>query len=179
MYSCTLYTNKSYHRFGHKQSAKCSFCPFPIQTLLHLTVDCPEVSAFRDRVAARWQGEPMTTNRWVLGHEAAPNPLERAKDYIAREVLMYVHRANWEESPLSLDGVRGALRAQQTLEYAIAEKNDRLITHLRKWDAIKPLSGMQLSLYLTSTRPTLDSPSTPFSLHIPRQYEHSADPPPY
>jgi len=139
LYSCTLYSNKSYCRFGHKQSAKCSFCPAPTQTLLHLLIDCPEVVAFRDRIAARWPGEAMTPNRWVMGHEDVPNPLEKAKDFIAREAMMYIHRANWEETPLSLNGVRGALRAIQKLEYAIAEKNDRLITHLRKWDVITPL----------------------------------------
>jgi len=139
LYSCTLYTNKSYHRFGHKPEPKCSFCPESCQTLLHLVANCPEVLAFRDRVAARWPGDLMSPSRWYAGSEDSLSATERAKDFIAREITMYVHRANWEEAPLSLDAFKNILRAQQKIEYTIAEKNDRLMIHLRKWDAVKNL----------------------------------------
>jgi len=139
VYSGTLYTNKSYHRFGYKESPKCSFCPESPQSLLHLLCLCPEVGSFRDRIAIRWtEGEPMTTKRWLLGSEYS-NKTENAKNFIARELLLYIHSANWANEPLSVSAFKGILRASQKIEYSIADKNNRLEPHLIKWEAITPL----------------------------------------
>ena len=63
------YANKDYHRFGHLESSKCTFCDEVTQTRDHLFLDCLKVSKFWDHLAQDMRRGPFSRKEKVCGNE--------------------------------------------------------------------------------------------------------------
>ena len=120
------YTNKNYHTFGVKQSAECSFCHHSPQTWVHLYLECPEVLAFREWIAAaKWGLSKSLTNReLILG------PNDRALAMLTLEMNYFIHRSNYWENDLSYEAFAAQVRNVEAVARATSSDSTK---HAAKW----------------------------------------------
>ena len=57
-----IYTNKDYHRFGHIESTKCTFCEQENQDYDHLFFQCRKVKELKEKVADNIAKKGSQTN---------------------------------------------------------------------------------------------------------------------
>ena len=124
------YTNKAYKRFGHKEDAKCSFCPEPQQGFKHLFIECEEVKRFQNQLGTKW-GVNITRSQWFTSRHQHPEIA-----FLIREALIYIQKRNWEGQPLVTHQLEARVRNMEKTEATIAEKNHNLFDHLVTWEAI-------------------------------------------
>ena len=133
------YYNKAYHRLGHKNSAKCTFCPEKEQDFIHLYIKCPEVKRFRSRLSENWPGEKMDVKRWFLGASITDDILEKSKNIIAKEANHYIFKMNWANKDLSFDAFKNWLKSDEEPEEALAMRINKVFDHHLKWSQIQLL----------------------------------------
>ena len=131
------FTNKDYHRFGHKDSSSCHYCEEEEQDFKHLFEDCDEVNELRDRLAINWDIKP-SKKEWLFGINNS-GKYEKAVSFIAIELCHYVHSTNWKGELLSLNKYKGQIRATENIERRIAMKKLKMHTHEEKWAPILEL----------------------------------------
>ena len=73
----------------------------------------------------------------VLGLGTEDEEMNKVNTFLILECNYYIYINNWEDKPIDLQGLRSQLHAVETVEYQIAQKNDKMQKHLEKWDAIK------------------------------------------
>jgi len=132
-----LGTNKSFYEVGYKNSPKCTYCLEEVQTFYHLFNECEEVNCFKDIVTTKILNKQNMTNKdWLFGAIQNETLQDRANIFIATETLRYIYKRNWKHEPLSLDQLKAIIRQEEKLEHAIAEKNNKTLKHLQKWEHI-------------------------------------------
>ena len=67
---------------------------------------------------------------WYIG------PENKAGAFIAREMLCYIQRKNWEGKSISLENFKGILIAKEKVEADIATRRHKLFDHLELWEDI-------------------------------------------
>ena len=75
----------------------------------------------------------------VLGLGTDDEEMNKVNTFLTLECNYYIYINNWEDKPIDLPGLRSQLHAVETVEYQIAQKNDKIQKHLEKWDAIKAM----------------------------------------
>ena len=81
----------------------------------------------------------MTKKRWFLGCSSTNNDLERAKDYIAKEINHYTFQANWAGDELSPIALKNRILAEEEIEEALASLMDKTFDFYVKWENLKQL----------------------------------------
>jgi len=132
LFSTGLYTNHDYHRFGHLDSPACQLCDHCDQTFLHLFLECEEVNSLKDRLTAQWD-TPIGEADW-LGRERPD--MDRGKHFLALELTLYIHRANWARERPSIQAFKARVRGMEKIEKTIAIKRGKTATHEAKWASI-------------------------------------------
>lgn len=122
------YANKDYHRFGFRDTAKCSFCDEDTQNKKHLFLECTQVKEFWDELAQSMWRTSFSDQEKTLGNGQ--------NDFIIFFTTQYIHRKNYYTEPLNLKELKGSMTATRRVELAIAEKRGKTHSHNRKWDAI-------------------------------------------
>ena len=128
-----LYYNKDFHRFGFKESPKCSFCDEPNQSLEHLLATCQKVIEFREKIEQKILKQQVGQ---AGGIEHLLGPEEKTQSFIILEGNRYIYSRNHAGEELKINGFKAYLKSTQEVEEAIAKENDRLTKHLKKWDPI-------------------------------------------
>ena len=136
MYAGISYTNKAYHRFGHKDSAKCTYCHEEKQDFTHLFLKCRGVRLFRESLQNDWQ-EELTTKEWFFGTES------KDLSYLIRESNIYLHMNNWKGKSLNKVQLYTYICENEKMEAAIAEKRNKLGEHIEKWQGRFALMQIQ------------------------------------
>ena len=126
MYAGITYTNKAYHRFGHKASAKCTYCQEEKQDFAHLFLECSGVEGFREELQREWQ-QVLTKKDWFFGTNSDD------LSYLNRESNNYLQVTNWKGKNLSKVQLYIQICENEKIEAAIAEKRNKLGEHIEKW----------------------------------------------
>ena len=134
-----IYSNKAYHRMGHKSSSNCTFCNEEEQTFIHTYLECPEVEVFRRNLSKDWQGETMSKKRWFLGVSDTSEVLEKCKNIIAKEANHFIFKANFAGDKLSTEAFKKWLKSDEDPEEALAFRVNKVFDHHLKWSNIQLL----------------------------------------
>ena len=126
-----LYGNKDYHRFGHKDSARCGWCLLDRQDSFHTLWDCPATKAFRRRLAGLKLNWNFSKKQALLGTSIL------SETYIALCINIYIYRSNYYNKILSIGGFRAELANNREVERAIAVKKGKLRQHNKKWSPLE------------------------------------------
>ena len=121
------YANKDYHRFGHRESPKCSFCDEQRQTRDHLFRKCEKVNEFWETVEQEVTREVINERHRLLGSG------DVGLDYITFHAAQYIHRKNFHKEKLSILEFKGLIRKHKTIEEEIARSRGSLKKHNIKW----------------------------------------------
>jgi len=135
-------TNNIFCIAGVKDSAKCIYCEEEDQTYFHLFKDCPMTEEIRKAVETLWfNGIELSTQEWFTGSALSESKDEKARGYIAMELNCFLYRCNWKDKWPTLKHFRAVLMEQERVEQAIASRNDKIMLHLSKWDAVRKWMG--------------------------------------
>ena len=137
--SGVTYTNRAYVRMGRKKSSKCTFCEEPKQDFIHAFLQCSRVTKLRENISRNWQGESMPGKRWVLGSSLYSEPLEQAKDFIARQLNHHIFKSNWAETEINEVAFTNMVLSQEEVELALAARLGRSYDIQLKWEYVKIL----------------------------------------
>ena len=137
MYAGITYTNKSYHRFGHKDSPQCTFCKEEKQTFTHLFLDCPGVEKFRKDLQRDWQ-KSLTKKDWFFGTDCDDLA------YMIRESNLYLQAVNWKGKTLSKAQLYAQVCENEKIEASIATKRNKISEHVMKWQGRFTLMQLQI-----------------------------------
>jgi hypothetical protein len=125
------YTNKDYHRFGFRESAKCAFCDEPRQNFKHLFFECNAVKELWDAVESRnIIPERATLDNKIFG------TLDIPTNYIIFHLHRFVHRQNFHDEKLNHLHFLGEMRKCKRVEKEIAIKRNALRKYEVKWASI-------------------------------------------
>ena len=81
----------------------------------------------------------MTEKRWFLGTSDSCDLLERSKDYIAKEINLYVFQTNWAGNDLFLTALRNKIYSEEEVEEAAASEMNTIFDFHVKWEYLKQL----------------------------------------
>ena len=137
--SGVTYTNKAYVRMGRKSSSDCTFCGQPKQSFIHTFVLCQKVKDLREKLSKNWDGMEMSEKRWFLGSGNYNEPTEIAKDFIARQLNLYVFKSNWAEKQLNEIAFANIVKEQEEAEIAYADRVNLKYDAQLKWEHVKEL----------------------------------------
>ena len=127
LYAAISYTNKSYYRFGHKESPKCTFCEEPKQDFIHLFITCPAVIKFREELEGVWK-EKLTGKEWFFGNA------HNSQSFLIRESNLFIHANNWAGKTLNLHEFKAYISAKEKIEAEIAKKRNKVCDHINIWE---------------------------------------------
>ena len=133
VYAGVKYANTAYARFGHIASPECTFCRNERQNLVHLLVLCPSVIALQNQISNNWN-QQQSKKDWFFGNQE-----DRHTAFVQREMLVYIHKRNWQKKSLNKYDFKNFLLAQEAVEAEIAKKRNNLFDHLEKWATIESL----------------------------------------
>ncbi len=135
IYNGLLYGNHDLFKFGFKNSRMCEMCMEEDQTTDHLLFECPKVKDLRLLLYNKLQIHPTRVEeRYGTGNYSI--------DYILLHLNKYVYQCKYlEHSPVFLM-FKAVLKSEKETECAIAEKNERIVIHLKKWTKIECLMNI-------------------------------------
>ncbi len=134
------YNNKDFHRFGYRESDECTFCREPSQTNYHLFWECHKSNNFWGHLNLRLKKGTISEREVFLGdNEETDIPNREAKNKIIIMANSYIYQSNHRNEHLSWEGFWQAAQYQKRLEEAVADKQNKLETHLSRWEGIESL----------------------------------------
>ena len=128
-----LYANKHYKAMGVKESAKCSFCDEESQTLKHLFIECQVVKNLFACFERKYTAQTISNLEKIIGLdlEIQRSKLEMKKLGILRQMIYSCnHKGEVPRWEMYVDQVEKVY----TYEYAIADRNGRVLQHLKVWE---------------------------------------------
>ena len=135
-------TNIEFCGVGIKDSPKCTYCDCKKQDYKHLFVDCPATIELRDAVEQYWfKGAHLSLKEWMLGIAMATTSEEKARGYIAMELNHLIYQVNHKGQLPSLKHLKNRLNMQRKIEEEIANRHNKMMAHLTKWDEVKKWMG--------------------------------------
>ena len=135
-------TNIAFCGVGFKATPKCTYCDFRKQDYKHLFVDCPATVEIREAVEQYWfKGVHLSLKEWMLGTAGAITTDEKARGYIAMELNHLIYQDNHKGKLPNLKHLRNRLMLQEKIEQEIANRNNKMLVHLSKWDEVRKWMG--------------------------------------
>ena len=127
-----LYANKHFKAMGIKESSRCSFCEEESQTLNHLFIDCQTVKNLFACFEKKYDQEKISSLERLIGFdpEIKRSKLIMKKLSILRQII---YKCNHKEEKPRWDHFQDLVDRVYTYEYAIADKNNRILQHLKIW----------------------------------------------
>ena len=115
-----------------KESSKCSFCEEESQTLNHLFIDCQTVKNLFACFEKKYDQEKISSLERLIGFdpEIKRSKLIMKKLSILRQII---YKCNHKEEKPRWDHFQDLVDRVYTYEYAIADKNNRILQHLKIW----------------------------------------------
>ena len=81
----------------------------------------------------------MTVKRWFLGASLSCDPMEEAKNGIARKLNHYIFRRNWAGEQLERAEFTNMVLKYEEIELALAARLGKLYDAQVRWENIKTL----------------------------------------
>ena len=81
----------------------------------------------------------MDCKRWYLGSNLSNEPLETAKNYIARQLNHYIFTCNWADKQLNLIALKSIILKNEETELALAARLGKMYDAQSKWEHVKAL----------------------------------------
>ena len=127
-----LYANKHFKAMGVKESSKCSFCEEESQTLNHLFIDCKTVKNLFACLERKYNLEEISSLERLIGYDPE---IKRSKLIMKKIGLLrkVIYQCNHRGDKPRWDNFLDLVEKVYTYEYAIADKNDRVLQHLKVW----------------------------------------------
>ena len=66
---------------------------------------------------------------------------EKARGFIAMELNYLIYTDNMKQKLPSLKHLRNLLNLQERIEQEIAQRNNKMMAHLAKWDKVREWTG--------------------------------------
>ena len=129
-----LYGNKDFHRMGIKGSQKCHYCAEEVQTTKHLYLECNHIQKlFACFERYHNLADQLTDKEKMIGIDPT---MERKK--IVNKKLNILRRAihsyNHKDETLRWGAYQDLVERVYTIEYAIADRNEKVPQHLLHWE---------------------------------------------
>ena len=120
------YTNHDYERFGFRDSSKCTYCTSESQTWTHLYMECKTILEFRKEWEALL-GTSISEVEWIMGTD------NKKTNTVIILLNKYIHSNNFAGTPLNKVELGRKMIACERTERSIAERNNRVAMHFKKW----------------------------------------------
>ena len=130
-----LYGNKDYFRMGVKQTSKCAYCDEEQQTVDHLYINCARFQKLFSCFEKQYNlTEKLTTMEKRIGIDTN---IKRSKIILKKLNILRraMHNFNHKDEILRWGTYLEMIENIYTIEYAIADRNDRVLQHLQHWEA--------------------------------------------
>ena len=137
MLAGTIYSNNRLTLMGITTSAKCTYCEEPSQSRLHLIKECPEVRAIHSKLLVKL-GWKENEYRSLVGDKN-----ELANMFCIWILNQLIYQGNFiKEIKLTWEIYIARLRHIKGIEEFIAERDGKILNHLRKWEVIENLLNL-------------------------------------
>jgi hypothetical protein len=130
-----LYGNKVFFRFGVKQSGKCGYCDNPRQSVEHLYTECTYSQHLFACFERKFKlNEKLSELKKLIGIDPL---IERSLIVIKRLNILrkQLYDFNHQEIKLRWEMFLNRVDEIYIIEYAIADRSDKLPLHLKIWDS--------------------------------------------
>ena len=127
-----IYTNKDYKRFGVKEEEKCH-CG-DIQTLEHLMLQCQRSKMLFANFQVQFKmQEKLTDTEKLMGIDPT---VQRTKGLLKKLAILRneIIMSNYRDEVLRWPMVLHKIDRTYTLEYAVANRHEKLHMHFKSWD---------------------------------------------
>ena len=126
-----LYGNKELKKFNIKENENCNGCNLQQQTIMHLLFECPKTLSFKGQVNDHFNLQQQGSDKcWLVGNDCL------SENVIRYQAIRYMYHANLNDSQCVLQEFKCQLKNDRDVEYDIAKNNDKIVTHLKKWDKV-------------------------------------------
>ena len=129
-----LYGNRQYKGMGFKKNAECSYCDEKSQTINHLFLDCNYTQQLFACFKRQFKMDRNLTDiEKLIGMDPSQymSKLLRKKLNILRRLI---YQKNYKDEKLRWQVYIDALERVYVTEYAIADRNGRVLQHLQHWE---------------------------------------------
>ena len=129
-----LYGNKQYKGMGVKQNAECSYCDEKSQTINHLFLDCKYTKQLFACFEKQFKMDRKLTDiEKLIGMDPSEymTKLLRKKLSILRRTI---YQRNHKDEKLRWQEYLDTVERVYVAEYAIADRNERVLQHLKHWE---------------------------------------------
>jgi len=127
-----IYSNKELARFGYSKDHNCTFCKTNIDSKEHMLFQCEIVSRLRVQLYRIMKMTPSRFEEWFGTNKDG-------EDLILLSLNKFIYQCKYAEKNPTLQSFLASIKYEQSLEYIIAEKNNSLLTHFKKWDVINDI----------------------------------------
>jgi hypothetical protein len=130
-----LYGNKDFFRFGVKQSGKCGYCDNPRQSAEHLFTECTYLQRLFACFECKFKlNEKLSELEKLIGIDPS---IERSLITIKCLSILrkQLYDFNHQDIKLRWEMFFNRVDEIYVIEYAIADRSDKLPLHLKIWDS--------------------------------------------
>ena len=134
-----LVTNIQLHKWGIKPTDMCSFCCQTAESLTHLLIICPVTQQIWNQVFEYLQErfqlsmEKLDTSPKAIIINRITEKISHVANFVCLITKQYIYAQRCLRKDLHFSVLKAHLRKIECLEKYIAIKNNKLITHNRKW----------------------------------------------
>ena len=135
VFNGVMYGNADYHRFGFRDTPKCTYCDEPKQNKYHLHYECPAAAQFWNQLSQTVTGTIDEKIIWTGSDD-------KGITMIVLTAHKYINSQNFAGKDLRIEGFLGWLREIRNVEKSLARRKDIFIRHLIKWEEIDNLINL-------------------------------------
>ena len=128
-----LYANKQFHGMGIKQNSKCTYCAEESQTINHLYLNCDTTKQLFACFENQYKlVEKLTELEKLIGVDPG---VDRPKLILKKLGILrrIIYQSNHKDEKPRWNSFLDLVEKVYTYEYAIADRNGKILQHLKFW----------------------------------------------
>ena len=133
-----VYFNEQLFKMNLSDNPYCSFCKSSYENVIHVFSECNVIqnvwSKLREWLSPELGLPALTPQNAILGILAKDAPFDRLINHILILFKQGLYQCRNTNIPPNFYHIKEKIRHIQKIEYRIAEDNDCLFSHLRKWE---------------------------------------------
>ena len=133
-----VYFNEQLFQMNLSDNPYCSFCKSSYENVIHAFSECNVIqkiwSKLREWLSPELNLPALTPQNAILGILAKDAPFDLLINHILILFKQGLNQCKNTNIPLIFYHIKEKIRLNQKIEYKIAEDNDCLFSHLRKWE---------------------------------------------
>ena len=136
-----LVTNIDLHRWGMLESSKCSLCREEEETMLHMFVECKEITPvwaeLNQYLCDKYSLHNINMSSKCVILNQLVEPKYHVVNFICLLLKQYIYRKRCLKEKISFQAFKAHVTSIQNIEKYIAQKNNRMGKYRKKWNDLR------------------------------------------